>query len=78
MTPIDSTNLCAIATAAALDTKFVEQALSNVASGELVRINEDIVDVEFGLPRSTRLVEIMQRARLISDADAMLARLEAG
>ena len=77
MNGIAEKNVTAMSQAAALSTRYLEEALSNVSNDELADIQNDIEMFEYVGTWSARIIDIMKRARCLADADQMLARFEA-
>ena len=63
--------------AAALQSQYLEQALANLSNPELTAIQQDIATLEARGVWSTRIVDLMTRAKCIADAENILARFEA-
>ena len=66
-----------MARAAALSSQYLVEAMLSVDKEELTDLRHDLERLEGQGVWSSRIIEIMRRARLISDADQMLQRLEA-
>ena len=77
MFKIKEANMDKMTKAAALETSYLREALARVADEELSDILVDIKNLETKGVWSTRIVDLMQRARLIMEADQMLARFDA-
>ena len=77
MNTITEKSICKMSKAAALDSQYLEEALSMIGTDELGQINHDFAIVEKSGKWSARIIELMQRARLIADADLLMARYEA-
>lgn len=66
-----------MARAAALSSQYLVEAMLSVENHELDDLRRDLEQLDGQGVWSTRIIEIMRRARLISDADQMLKRMEA-
>lgn len=69
--------LRALSKAAASETSYILSALANQSENELAEIIEDIWSFETQGRVSERIIDVLNRARCLSDADAMLAKFEA-
>ncbi len=63
--------------AAALGGQYLLEAMSSIENQELDKLRSDLERLEDQGVWSSRIIEIMRRARLIFEADQMLERMEA-
>ena len=77
MLNITQTSKSLISKSAAIPTRCLEEAMENVDNAELSALVADIKRLELSGAWSTRLIELLKRARLIADAEAMMAKYEA-
>lgn len=66
-----------MARAAALSSQYLVEAMLSVDTEEMPDLQKDLDRLNGEGVWSARIIEIMRRARLISDADQMLQRMEA-
>ena len=77
MISIGDKSVSLISKAAAITEDYFKEALKNVDDSELLELQRDIARLEKQGIWSIRIVEVMKRAKMISDADQMLSRYEA-
>ncbi len=77
MFDIAEKSMSEISRAAALHTKYLEAALAGIGPSEMYEFKRDVALLEAKGSWSARIIEVMKRGRLIADADAMMARMEA-
>ncbi len=70
MLPVEPLSIYALAGARSIDEKYLEQALATFSSIEISLLQEDVGDFQLGLPRSSRIINVLQCARSFADADA--------